>query len=58
MRFINKQQHRTSCGPVAAINAVKWAGGKLSYREIIDIFKMLYWSTGGQGGQHPDWHGG
>ena len=53
MRFINKQQHTTSCGPVAVINAIKWLGISIPYRKYINMFKMLYWSTGGQRGQYP-----
>ena len=53
MRFINKQQHTTSCGPVAAINAVKWAGGKLAYREILGLFKTLCWNSSAGRGQYP-----
>lgn len=51
--MINKQQHTTSCGPVAVMNTIKWLGGSLPYRGYIDMFKTLYWNTGGQSGQYP-----
>jgi hypothetical protein len=36
-KFINKQQHSYTCGPVAVLNALKWLGyGKTtSYRETL-----------------------
>ena len=46
-RYINKQQHATSCGPVAVLNALKWLGRKVSYREMFPFFEEL--------GYDPDW---
>ncbi len=51
--MINKQPHKSSCGPVVVMNAIKLLGGSLPYRKYVDLFKTLYWTTGGQNGQCP-----
>ncbi len=38
MRYINKQPDGYSCGPVAVMNAIKWLGGKMSFKKDRDIF--------------------
>ena len=39
-RFINKQQHATSCGPVAILNVRKWLGRKhTAYRPNLHHFE-------------------
>jgi hypothetical protein len=43
-RYIKQQQHSTSCGPVAVLNALKWLGYSAPYRENIDTFKSLGWN--------------
>ena len=35
--MINRQQHMTSCGPVALKNALEFKGIKMSYQEILDF---------------------
>jgi hypothetical protein len=40
-RFINQQQHSTSCGPVALLNVRKWLGLKhTAYRENLYHFEQ------------------
>lgn len=41
-KYINKQQHKLSCGPVAILNAIKWLRWKgISYREMFPLFYGL-----------------
>ena len=49
MRYVNKQQHKASCGPVAVINALKWLGCSVNYRDSLDIFKVLGYHENGGG---------
>lgn len=37
MRYI-RQRDRTSCGPVAIINAVRWAGGEAKYEDKFEDY--------------------
>lgn len=37
--MIQKQQHRTSCGVVAAANALEWSGIPVTYKEMVDYSK-------------------
>ncbi|KKN65725.1 hypothetical protein LCGC14_0478640 [marine sediment metagenome] len=37
--MINKQRHKTSCGPVAILNALKWKGYHDSYADVISFAK-------------------
>lgn len=37
--MINKQQHKTTCGPVAVVNALRWMGYCNTYDEIVEFFK-------------------
>ena len=46
MRYINIQKHKSSCGPIAVINAIKWLGGKLSYK-YLDMFEAFGWTKKG-----------
>lgn len=46
-RFITEQQHVKSCGPVAIMNARKWLGESVVYREEINKFKKLGWNPDG-----------
>ena len=39
MRYINKQKHNTTCGPVALANALKWLGYSCSYNSIVKDMK-------------------
>jgi len=45
-RFITEQQHASSCGPVAIINALKWLGYSVSYREELPTFTKLGYDDG------------
>ena len=40
-RFITKQQHNDTCGPVAIINALKWLGYSAVYRDMVEDFRKL-----------------
>jgi hypothetical protein len=48
--MINKQQHNTSCGPVAVINCILSLGGKINYREYLPLFESLGYRSGKGGG--------
>jgi hypothetical protein len=52
--MINKQRHKTSCGPVAMLNALKWKGYDDNYDDIMRFSKrhlrfkhkgMLYYTV-------------
>lgn len=49
MRYVNIQPHKSSCGPVAIINALKWLGCSTSYRKMLPFFN---WNT--EEGMHFD----
>lgn len=36
-KYITKQKHLNSCGPVAIMNAIKWLGGNINYTQL-DMF--------------------
>ena len=42
MRYITRQPHNMSCGPVAVINALKWLGYSATYRDHINSFEWSY----------------
>lgn len=37
--MINKQQHKTTCGPVAIVNALRWMGYCNTYDEMVEFAK-------------------
>ncbi len=41
MRYINVQQHASSCGPIAIINALKYIGRTASYKSEMEYFKSI-----------------
>ncbi len=41
MRYINHQQHKATCGPVAVMNVMKHRGWKGSYRDNVEWFKIF-----------------
>ena len=46
-RYINKQQHKASCAPVAILNAIKFKGNKISYRKSLKTFSRLGYGSSG-----------
>jgi len=44
-RYIEKQPHKASCGPVAVINALKWLGKPATYRTHLKKCKKLGYPT-------------
>ena len=44
MRFINKQQHKMSCGPTAIANALKWLDCSCSYRKMLKSMGSSEWT--------------
>lgn len=41
MRFV-KQRNSVSCGPVVALNALKWAGERLTYKNTIPLLSDAF----------------
>lgn len=41
VRYINKQKHKDTCGPVAFINALKWDGYISTYETDLELIKQV-----------------
>lgn len=44
-RYITKQRHSASCGPVAVINILKWLGRHATYDSHLKKFLKLGWDV-------------
>ena len=52
--YFTKQRDRYSCGPVAILNALRWAGMDARYEDYIDILRIVCQCEVGEGTNPAD----